>query len=339
MIIKIRTKDDLVELLKKGISFSWKISKWRLDHIKEVHIHDFSGKNKIKGDFDREATQLLEDGRVAIAFINASIITDDFNWLGQNPIKYLGNNEEIALKSLEQNDIVSEQKNIKGLEISDTNFTELMSFEDAVSACEKLGDGWRLPTIRELVQISELSKPTMGEYNNQNYLTSTFSNSGELWFYLHSEAGDAYLDSDYIEGRVMAVRTTSIQDTTYLNRIAEILKSKIKEKDEKFSISEDESIEIYHPDLPLEYTWYEAIELSKLIDDGWRLPEDADTIEYLCEFIDMYGYYWTEETSGMLGEETDDRATSADVDGGFAGSALYNKNNTARLIFVRDITE
>jgi hypothetical protein len=27
----------------------------------------------------------------------------------------------------------------------------------------------------------------------------------------------------------------------------------------------------------------------------------------------------------MLGDENDDRATSADVDGGFAGSALYKK--------------
>ena len=97
MIIKIRTKDNLLELLKKGISFSWKISHWRLDHIKEVHIYDFSGKTKIKGDFDREQTQLLENGRVAVAFINASIITADLKWVGQNPIKFESDNADVEL--------------------------------------------------------------------------------------------------------------------------------------------------------------------------------------------------------------------------------------------------
>ncbi|MEY4572396.1 MAG: hypothetical protein RLZ10_1635 [Bacteroidota bacterium] len=105
MIIKIRTKDDLVELLKKGISFSWKISKWRLDHLKEVHIHDFSGKNKIKGDFNRANTQVLENGRIAIAFNNAVIEAADYSWIGQNPIKYLSNHEELALELSEHDDV------------------------------------------------------------------------------------------------------------------------------------------------------------------------------------------------------------------------------------------
>lgn len=338
MIIKIRTKDPLTELLKKGISFSWKISHWRLDHIKEVHIYDFSGRSKIKGDFDRGATQLLEDGRVAVAFVNAAITTDDFKWIGQNPIKYLANNEKIALETTEQNAIVPKQKRITGLEISETTFTELMCFEDAVSACEKLGDGWRLPTIRELIQISEFNKTLLGDYKNECYLTSTFSNNGNLWFYLHSNSEDVYLDSDYIAGRVMAVRTSGSQDSTYLKTLAEILKFKINEKDDNYSISEDEGIEIYHPDLPMEYTWHEAIELCKLIDGGWRLPEDGDAIESLCEIINMYGHYWTEETSGMYGDEIDEKATSADVDGGFAGTALCNKNNTAKLLFVKDLS-
>jgi hypothetical protein len=229
---------------------------------------------------------------------------------------------------------------ITGLEISYNCFTELMIYEDAIYACEKLGDGWRLPTIRELIQIIELNKAVLGDYNNENYFSSTFSNNGELWIYLHSEAEDAYLESsDFAEGRLIAVRTNGNPDTTYLKDLADILKSKMAEKDENYTIFEDESIEIYNPNLPLEYTWYEATELCKLIGNGWHLPSDADTIASLSEIIDMYGYYWTEETSGMFGEENDDRATSADVDGEFAGSALYDKNNTARLIFVRDITE
>ena len=102
MIIKIRTKDDLVDLLKKGISFSWKISQWRLDHIKEVHIHDFNGKAKINGDFDRVNTQVLENGRIAIAFNNAVIEAEDYSWIGQNPIKFESDNNEVNLSDEEK---------------------------------------------------------------------------------------------------------------------------------------------------------------------------------------------------------------------------------------------
>jgi hypothetical protein len=104
MIIKIRTKDNLVELLKNGITYSWKISQWRLDHIKEVHIYDFSGKAKIKGNFDIKNTKLLENGRVAIAFNNAVIEPSDYSWVGQNPIKFESNSIEVEL-SEEENEV------------------------------------------------------------------------------------------------------------------------------------------------------------------------------------------------------------------------------------------
>ena len=53
----------------------------------------------------------------------------------------------------------------------------------------------------------------------------------------------------------------------------------------------------------------------------------------------MYGHYWTEETSSMFGEDNDDRATSGEIDGGLSNSSLCNKNNTAQIIFVKDLAE
>jgi hypothetical protein len=134
MIIKIRTKDDLVDLLKKGISFSWKISQWRLDHIIEVHIYDFSGKAKIKGDFDKGNTQLLENGRIAIAFNNAVIEAADYSWIGQNPIKFESDNNESELSYEEKN----ENKNMN----SQSNFPdgkyESLEWDKAIDLAQRI---------------------------------------------------------------------------------------------------------------------------------------------------------------------------------------------------------
>ncbi len=98
MKLQIRTKDNLVELLKKGISHAWRVNKGRLNSITEVEIYDFSGKAKISGTFDRENSQILENGRVAVAFKDAKIEQADYKWVGQNPIKYQSaTNEEVEL--------------------------------------------------------------------------------------------------------------------------------------------------------------------------------------------------------------------------------------------------
>ena len=55
--------------------------------------------------------------------------------------------------------------------------------------------------------------------------------------------------------------------------------------------------------------------------------------------MDLYGHYWTEETSILYGEEEDDKAMSVDIDGGVSDSSLCSKNNTAQIIFVKDLAE
>jgi len=94
--IQIRTKDDLVKLLSEGFSYAWRINKSRLSSITEVEIYNFSGNTKIVGVFDRDKIKVLENGRVAVAFINAKIEPCEFKWVGQYPIKYKNtNNEEL----------------------------------------------------------------------------------------------------------------------------------------------------------------------------------------------------------------------------------------------------
>jgi hypothetical protein len=128
MKLQIRTKDNLVELLKKGISHAWKVNKGRLNSITEVEIYDFSGKAKISGRFDRENSQILENGRIAVAFKDAKIEQTDFKWVGQNPIKYKTvTNETVELM---EDEVEETQKN------DDWNIDEVVNRDFFVNGCE-----------------------------------------------------------------------------------------------------------------------------------------------------------------------------------------------------------
>jgi len=128
MKIQIRTKENLVELLNKGISHAWRINKGRLNSITEVEIYDFSGKAKISGTFDRENSQILENGRVAVAFKDAKIEQADYKWVGQNPIKYQSStNEEVELMEDEIEEILTNDN---------WNIDEVINRDFFVSGCE-----------------------------------------------------------------------------------------------------------------------------------------------------------------------------------------------------------
>lgn len=88
MILRIRTKDKLEELLRHGHSPSWVISDWRLNQIESVEIYQFDGKRVLKGKFNRDNSIRTESGRLIVAFTSPVIELCDFKWIGQNPIKF-----------------------------------------------------------------------------------------------------------------------------------------------------------------------------------------------------------------------------------------------------------
>ena len=88
MILKIRTKDALEDLLRHSNSPSWVISESRINQIKNVEIYQFDGKKVLKADFDLDKSSRTESGRLIVAFSNAIIDEVDYKWVGQNPIKY-----------------------------------------------------------------------------------------------------------------------------------------------------------------------------------------------------------------------------------------------------------
>jgi len=143
MIIKIRTNNDLLKLLKDGISYAWRINKNRISSITDVEIFDFSGKTKLVGVFDKENTKILENGRVAVAFKDARIEQTNYKWVGQNPIKYEASNlaqskenqldvkrfsifgfgREIVIGSIEDNEV----DNIFELDQTSEDFPQLLN--------------------------------------------------------------------------------------------------------------------------------------------------------------------------------------------------------------------
>lgn len=231
---------------------------------------------------------------------------------------------------------------INGIEIAESDFTDEMTYEDAIIACEKLGDGWRLPTIREATEIFDKNPYLLGEFDNQKvYCTSSLSMGGEVWLHGHSEQKDAqFLEPTYYSSRVRAVRTHDINAVeaakkSYLIEIADALKGYIDRNKENNILTE--YTEFFGEKLDGQFTWYEATEICNLLNDGWRLPRDGDEVEKASELIvDLHGWYWTGDTSEMCGEEPG-KAAGCDIDNGYKGWNWYDQTNTGNIILVKDL--
>ena len=79
----------------------------------------------------------------------------------------------------------SQTKTIKLNEIGLEVMTEdlgRMSNVEAKQACEKLGDGWRLPTIEEIKEIS-WHTDRIGGFKNFRYWTRTEASYSYAWYY------------------------------------------------------------------------------------------------------------------------------------------------------------
>jgi hypothetical protein len=88
MILQIRTKNNIDELLQNGKSPAWVISEYRLPQIIKVEIYQFDGKRVLKADFNAELSTRTENDRLVVAFSNGVIEDSNHDWDGQNPVRY-----------------------------------------------------------------------------------------------------------------------------------------------------------------------------------------------------------------------------------------------------------
>ncbi len=121
-------------------------------------------------------------------------------------------------KGLWQNDVFVGQSSkiigtpikIGNLEVAQNDFPKTMNWNDANSACEGLGNGWRLPTKDEL-NLMYLNKDKIGGFADDLYWSSTVSLKSLAWGQFFYRGGTSSFNKDdpnkYVTAYVRAVRS------------------------------------------------------------------------------------------------------------------------------------
>lgn len=66
------------------------------------------------------------------------------------------------------------------IEVAQSDFSKRMDWKDAKEACANLGNGWRLPTKKEISKIYK-NKDEIGGFASKDYWSSTVSNTSFAW--------------------------------------------------------------------------------------------------------------------------------------------------------------
>lgn len=112
LTLRMRTKDNLIELLLAGKSGAWKIGKNKEQEISKVEIFNWDGSLKLEATFDLSNSCRTEDNRLVVGLSpeDSRIVRCDppFEWVGQNPVKYFDKNsqdeeEELSSEEVAQN--------------------------------------------------------------------------------------------------------------------------------------------------------------------------------------------------------------------------------------------
>ena len=116
---------------------------------------------------------------------------------------------------MKENKIIGTTINFKTFEVTQNKFPEKMSWNNAKVACEELGEGWRLPTKKELNILYENKE----KIHNIEYSHFWSSSDNDGWFKLDGGMGklvrwtqqfwngDQFPQPTFAEYNVIAVRS------------------------------------------------------------------------------------------------------------------------------------
>jgi len=93
-----------------------------------------------------------------------------------------------------QKSVIKKTYNLNGLEIAQFDFLDPMTYDEAVRACSKLGDGWRLPTKEEMEEIYK-NKDMLGGFISLIYVSDNteFSIDNNVYYWSSSSYGSDYV--------------------------------------------------------------------------------------------------------------------------------------------------
>jgi hypothetical protein len=147
---------------------------------------------------------------------------------------------------------------IDNLEIPQRDFLEKVNLYGAVEICEDLGNGWRLPTQKELM-ILFFNKDKIGGFQKSRYWCYTSNEGNNVDF----KSGYSLRSYDQNEFRVRPIRISKLPKTQ--------LDSLMLYDNFKSSIRID-TLEIARNDFGTLMKWEDAINKTKELGNGWRLP-------------------------------------------------------------------
>ncbi len=94
----------------------------------------------------------------------------------------------------------------KRFQIAPDDFITAMTWEEAINACDELGTGWRLPSIKELEIIyKELHKKGEGNFKKVIYWSSTVYEDDIIRYFCFNDGIDGFYEK-YNTYYVRAVR-------------------------------------------------------------------------------------------------------------------------------------
>ena len=92
------------------------------------------------------------------------------------------------------------------LQVADNDFPSKMNWNDAISACQNLGNDWRLPSLEELTAMHEqLHKQGKGNFKDESYWSNSEYDADDAWSFYFFD-GQAYYDSGLYNGKTLLSR-------------------------------------------------------------------------------------------------------------------------------------
>ena len=89
LILQLRTKDNLLDILAKSESAAWVVADHKIQKITHIQVVNFAGTQMIEGVFDRSNSYRRDDGRLVVKFLDGRIVNCSVQFDARNSVRYI----------------------------------------------------------------------------------------------------------------------------------------------------------------------------------------------------------------------------------------------------------